>query len=97
LTSRARLAPGKILAAARLRVANLTLEASWSALRDGPEVTECLQWFFEQVEAAATAAEQTVPATLATARFWPMHQAAALNERQRKLLTRLLDAGPDDF
>lgn len=65
--------------------------------RGGLDVTEWLAWFLAQVEAAATAAEQTVAKTLAKARFWLRHQATVLNERQRKVLDRLLDAGPDGF
>jgi len=65
--------------------------------RDGLDVTEWLAWFLAQVEAAATAADQTVANTLAKARFWLKHQATALNERQRKALNRLLDAGPGGF
>lgn len=61
------------------------------------DVTEWLAWFLKQVEAAATAAEQAVTNTLAKARFWLKHQATHLNERQRKVLNRLLDAGPGGF
>ena len=65
--------------------------------RGGLEVTEWLAWFLVQVEAAAIAADQTVSSTLAKARFWLRHQGTTLNERQRKVLNRLLDAGPDGF
>ncbi len=65
--------------------------------RGGLDVTEWLAWFLTQVEAAATTAEQTVANTLAKARFWLKHQATHLNERQRKMLNRRLDAGPDGF
>lgn len=61
------------------------------------DVTDWLAWFLAQVEAAATAAEQTISATLAKARFWLRHQATALNARQRKVLNRMLDAGPGGF
>ena len=54
-------------------------------------------WFLEQVAASATAAEKTVANTLAKARFWLRHQGTDLNERQRKVLNRLLDAGQDGF
>jgi Fic family protein len=67
------------------------------AQRGGLDVTDWLACFLTQVELAATAAEQTVANTLAKARFWLKHQAIALNERQRKVLNRLLDAGPDGF
>lgn len=65
--------------------------------RSGLDVTDWLLWFLAQVEAAANAAEQTVATTLAKARFWLRHQSAGINERQRKVLNRLLDAGPDGF
>ena len=50
-----------------------------------------------QVEASATAAEKTFANTLAKARFWLRHQTTDINERQRKALNRLLDAGQDGF
>lgn len=65
--------------------------------RGGMDVTAWLIWFLEQVQASATAAEQTIANTLAKARFWLRHQATHLNDRQRKVLNRLLDSGPDGF
>lgn len=65
--------------------------------RGSVDVTDWLAWFLTQVEASAKAAENTVASTLAKARFWLRHQAANLNERQRKALNRLLDAGRDGF
>jgi Fic family protein len=61
------------------------------------DVTLWLCWFLAQVESAANTAEQTVANTLDKARFWLRHQATNLNERQRKVLNRLLHAGPDGF
>ncbi|MEQ1532587.1 MAG: Fic family protein [Sideroxydans sp.] len=65
--------------------------------RGGMGVTEWLAWFLVQVEASATAAEQTIAQTLNKARFWLRHQTTHLNERQRKVLNRLLDAGAEGF
>lgn len=65
--------------------------------RASVDVTGWLAWFLTQVEAAADEAEKTVANTLAKAKFWLRHQATHLNERQRKVLNRLLDAGPDGF
>ena len=65
--------------------------------RGGMDVTAWLAWFLAQVTASATAAEKTVDDTLAKARFWLRHQATDLNERQRKVLNRMLDAGLDGF
>ncbi len=65
--------------------------------RGGLDVTEWLVWFLMQIEAAATAAQQSITNTLAKARFWLHHQASSLNERQHKVLNRLLDAGSKGF
>ncbi len=65
--------------------------------RGSLDVTGWLAWFLAQVEAAASAATVTVANTLAKARFWLHHQGAAINERQRKVLNRLLDAGREGF
>lgn len=65
--------------------------------RGGLDVSEWLAWFLAQVAAAASAAETTVANTLAKARFWPRHQHTPLNARQRKVLNRMLDAGPEGF
>lgn len=56
------------------------------------DITPWLEWFLVQVEAAATAAEKLIERTLAKARFWLRHHATPLNERQRKVLNRMLDA-----
>lgn len=65
--------------------------------RGGLDVTDWLGWFLDQVEASANAAERTVANTLAKAHFWVRHQETDLSGRQRKVLNRLLDAGPDGF
>lgn len=65
--------------------------------RNGLDVSEWLAWFLAQVAAAAGAAETTVANTLAKARFWLRHQNTQLNARQRKVLNRVLDAGPEGF
>ena len=43
------------------------------------------------------AASQVVNDTLATSRFWLEHRDKALNERQRKVMNVLLNAGPGGF
>lgn len=61
------------------------------------DVTPWLLWFLAQVEDAATNAHAIVGRTLGKARFWLRFQDVTLNERQRKVLNRLLDAGPEGF
>lgn len=68
-----------------------------STQRGDLNITAWLVWFLDQVAAAATAAEGIIANTLAKARFWIRHQATPLNERQRKVLNRLLNAGPQGF
>lgn len=65
--------------------------------RGGLDVTAWLAWFLEQVSGACENAEITVGKVLDKARFWLSHQHLVLNERQRKVLNRLLDAGADGF
>jgi Fic family protein len=65
--------------------------------RGGLDITDWLAWFLEQVEASASAAGKTVANILAKARFWLRHQGTDLSGRQRKVLNRLLDAGPEGF
>jgi Fic family protein len=65
--------------------------------RGSIDVTPWLTWFLTQVEASAMTAEKTVANTLAKAKFWLRHQNTNLNERQRKVVNRLLDAGRNGF
>lgn len=85
------------LSAQILRERNAYYDVLERTQRGKLDITEWLSWFLEQVAAAASAAEQTVANTLGKARFWLKHQTTHINERQRKMLNRLLDAGPDGF
>lgn len=85
------------LSAQIMRVRNGYYEILERTQRDGLEVTDWLQWFLQQVCGACELAEATIANTLAKARFWLRHADKPLNERQRKALNRLLDAGPGGF
>jgi Fic family protein len=61
------------------------------------DATPWLQWFLVQVEAAAKSSEHTVNRVISKAKFWARHVPVTLNERQKKALNVLLDAGPDGF
>jgi len=65
--------------------------------RGGLDCTPWLRWFVTQVEAAAQTTEGTVRQVLRQARFWLTHATKALNERQKKALNAMLDAGPAGF
>lgn len=55
------------------------------------DVTEWLAWFLDTLHRAVDQAQQMLDAVLAKARFWQHWAATPLNERQVKLLNRLLD------
>jgi len=55
------------------------------------DVTEWLSWFLGALQRALISAQHTLDAVLAKARFWQRWATTPLNERQVKLLNRLLD------
>lgn len=67
------------------------------AQHGGLDVTDWVCWFVEQMQAACDAASEVIDGTLVKARFWLDHGDKVLNERQRKVMNMLLDAGPGGF
>jgi Fic family protein len=57
----------------------------------GLDVTEWLLWFFDALHRAVDQAQFTLDAVLTKARFWREWAAAPFNERQARLLNKLLD------
>ena len=55
------------------------------------DVTEWLAWFLDALQRAVDQAQHTLDAVLAKNRFWQRWATAPLNERQVKLVNRLLD------
>ncbi len=55
------------------------------------DVTAWLEWFLGCLDRAIAGAEKLLEAVLAKARFWEAHAETRFNERQRKVLNRLLD------
>ena len=55
------------------------------------DVTEWLAWFLETLHRAVDQAKHTLDAVLAKTRFWQRWATTPLNERQVKLVNRLLD------
>lgn len=55
------------------------------------DVTPWLKWFLENLATAVNTAQRTLDAVLVKTRFWQRWATAPLNERQVKLLNRLLD------
>lgn len=61
------------------------------------DATAWLRWFLVQVEAAARSSEDIVQRAVFKARYWLEHGHQPLNQRQKKVLNALLDAGPGGF
>jgi Fic family protein len=59
--------------------------------KDSMDVTRWLAWFLETLHQAVGQAQHTLDAVLGKARFWQRWATTPLNERQVKLLNRLLD------
>ncbi len=65
--------------------------------RGGLDVTSWLGWFLEQFAIAVRSSEQTIGRVMRKARFWVQHAQSGLNDRQRKALNSMLDAGVGGF
>jgi Fic family protein len=55
------------------------------------DLTEWLLWFLHCLDEALTAAEKSYDTVLQKASFYDKHQKSKLNDRQRKMLNKLLD------
>lgn len=85
------------LSARFMAVRNEYYHALQALSRGDLDATDWLQWFLEQVVAACGETAGTVERVLYKARFWLRHAQAGFNERQRKALNALLDAGAGGF
>ncbi len=54
------------------------------------DITEWLLWFFECLDRAISISNEHLSDVLYKAKFWETHQVS-LNERQRKIINKLLD------
>jgi Fic family protein len=76
-------------------------DAYYAALNDAQrgtgDVTAWLAWFLTAVERACGRSLSVVDESLVRARFWSEHRELEMNERQRKVLDRMLDVGPGRF
>jgi Fic family protein len=68
-----------------------------AAQRGRGEVTGWLVWFLHCFERAVVGSQGTIELALEKASFWQRHRDVTLNERQRKAVNRLLDAGRGGF
>jgi Fic family protein len=55
------------------------------------DITDWLDWFLDCLERAIKGSETTLEDVLEKARFWEKYGTESLNDRQRKILNRLMD------
>lgn len=73
------------------RERNAYYEALENTQKGTLDITAWLGWFLGCLSRALAATEQSLTGVLRKARFWEAHAAKPLNERQRRLLNKLLD------
>ncbi|GAB3483925.1 Fic family protein [Marinomonas epiphytica] len=61
------------------------------------DITDWVTWFVNSVLLAQQEAAQKVDFVLKKAKFWEKHKHTELNERQKKVLNKLLNAGAEGF
>lgn len=57
------------------------------------DITDWLEWFLACLDRAFDGAETILATVLKKARFWELYHEEHFNDRQRKILNRLLDGG----
>lgn len=72
-------------------------EALQSAQRGSGDITLWLTWFLGCVVRAIGRAEASIDQVLIRVRFWAHHLHRTCNERQGKIMDRMLQAGPGGF
>ncbi|MBI5149776.1 MAG: Fic family protein [Candidatus Omnitrophica bacterium] len=63
----------------------------------GSDITAWLEWFLGCLIRAMERSETIIAKVLAKVEFWQRHSQTTLNERQRKVINRLLGAGVGQF
>jgi Fic family protein len=64
--------------------------------RDG-DLTEWILWFLECMSRAIHSSNDLLANVMRKSRFWQIYAQTELNDRQCKVINRLLEAGPDGF
>jgi len=60
-------------------------------------IDDWVEWFAGLVERSIKSSKEILKFTLAKAEFWKKFSEVQINERQRKVINRLLDSGQDGF
>jgi Fic family protein len=65
--------------------------------KKGGDITQWLKWFLACMSRAILSSNRLLSNVMQKARFWQRNAKTDLNDRQRKALNRLLEAGPGGF
>lgn len=68
-----------------------------SVTRGDGDITKWLVWFIGMMSCAIDSSDRIVESITLKSRFWRNYNSTVLNERQKKALNRLLDAGRGGF
>jgi Fic family protein len=72
--------------------------ANLNAAQSGPlDVTPWAVFFVDQFRLACVTSQHVIAGAIEKSRFWATHALQDMNERQRKVVKRLLDAGNGGF
>ncbi len=72
-------------------------EALGHAQHGGMDITDWVQWFVRQFAQSCRHSQAVIDSALAKSKFWSSRADRPLTNRQRKVVQRLLDAGPNGF
>jgi len=72
-------------------------EALGSAQQGDTDVTAWVLWFLRQFIQSCRQSEMVIGSAIAKSKFWSSRAHRPLSDRQRKVVQRLLDAGPNGF
>jgi len=65
--------------------------------REAGDITEWLKWFLGCMSRAILRSNELLSNVMQKTRFWKRYALTGLNDRQRKAINRLLEAGPSGF
>lgn len=65
--------------------------SSGSAVSSGIDITTWLEWFLGCLDRAVDSTETTLADVFRKARFWELHPAGSINERQRRMINKLFE------
>lgn len=72
-------------------------ELDYVCVRNDGDISQWVRWFVQMLDSALADALMRVEAVKFKTRFWESVRDLSLNDRQRKVLTKMLDVLPDEF